>query len=73
MGLLPLSYHRPAYIGKESFRGSQLSLDQEKSNASLRSGRSGNSQGIPDALAFDKIMSGGTCPVSEASPKNVAD
>ncbi|KAI1379987.1 hypothetical protein F4677DRAFT_300957 [Hypoxylon crocopeplum] len=58
-----LSYRRPAHIDKEQFRRDNSSLsDTEKSDASLKSGKSGASSGIPDALAFDKIMSGGTCP-----------
>ncbi|OTB02881.1 hypothetical protein M426DRAFT_264132 [Hypoxylon sp. CI-4A] len=63
MGLLSLKYRRPQYVSEEKFRQSSTSLpEHEKSDASLKSGRSGNSSGIPDALAFDRIMNGGTCP-----------
>ncbi|KAI0475796.1 hypothetical protein GGR56DRAFT_674322 [Xylariaceae sp. FL0804] len=65
MGLLPLSYRRPHHVDEvppppRSSHG-DFSGD-EKSTASLNSGRSGHSSGIPDALNFDKIMNGGTCP-----------
>lgn len=65
MDILSLTYRRPQQVDKDSFRQS-ISTDSfsEKEDASLRSGRSGASAGIPDALAFDKIISGGTCPVS---------
>lgn len=68
MGLLSLNYRRPQLVDKNDFRHS-LTSDQssEKENASLRSGRSGASAGVPDALAFDKIINGGTCPVSRQS------
>ncbi|KAI3321525.1 hypothetical protein HD806DRAFT_502782 [Xylariaceae sp. AK1471] len=63
MGLLQLNYRRPNYVDKEDFIRSESSIDfDEKSEASLRSGRSGTSLGIPDALTFDKIINGGTCP-----------
>ena len=32
--------------------------------ASIGSQGSGSSLGIPDALSFDRVISGGTCPVS---------
>ncbi|KAI1106012.1 hypothetical protein F4804DRAFT_349357 [Jackrogersella minutella] len=63
MGLISLKYRRPEYVDNESFRRSDTSLSEnEKSDASLKSGQSGSSYGIPDALTFDKIISGGTCP-----------
>lgn len=61
MGLLSLKYRRPVYVGKAAFRNSLISIDEK---GSVISGQSGASAGIPDALTFDKIMSGGTCPVS---------
>jgi hypothetical protein len=65
MGLLPLNYRRPDYVGKGDFIRSEGSVDfDNKSKESLRSGRSGASSGIPDALTFDRIINGGTCPVS---------
>ncbi|KAI2610453.1 hypothetical protein GGR54DRAFT_376716 [Hypoxylon sp. NC1633] len=58
-----LGYRRPDYVDKEKLHRDNNSLSSiRKSNASLKSGRSSASSGIPDALTFDKIMSGGTCP-----------
>ncbi|KAI1398584.1 hypothetical protein F4819DRAFT_489443 [Hypoxylon fuscum] len=63
MGLLSLTYRRPEYVEKKQFQRSNSFLSEsEKSDTSLKSGRSGASNGIPDALSFDRIMSGGTCP-----------
>ncbi|KAI1077490.1 hypothetical protein F5B20DRAFT_592810 [Whalleya microplaca] len=64
MGVLSLNYRRPEYIDKQQFRESSSSINtnDEKSDASLKSGRSGALYGIPDALTFDKIIDGGTCP-----------
>ncbi len=56
--VLSLSYRRPAYVSS-----SRTSLDSEKPTESISSGSSCQ-YGIPDALSFDKIISGGTCPVS---------
>lgn len=72
MGFPSLTYQRPAYVSKERFRQSSDDSDSlpenRKRGSSLESGQSGVSSspstGIPDALAFDRIMSGGTCPVS---------
>lgn len=66
MGLLPLTYTRPKHIERQSYDTGRDSLsDSEKSDSdtSLKSGRSGQSAGIPDSLSFDKIVNGGTCPV----------
>lgn len=41
---------------------------EPNSDGSVKSGRSGGSNGIPDSLTFDRIMNGGTCPVSFAVP-----
>ncbi|KIW51418.1 hypothetical protein PV05_10139 [Exophiala xenobiotica] len=54
--VLSLSYRRPAYVSS-----SRTSLDSEKPTESISSGSSCQ-YGIPDALSFDKIISGGTCP-----------
>ncbi|KAI0445811.1 hypothetical protein F4803DRAFT_547852 [Xylaria telfairii] len=62
MGLLPLNYQRPAYVDSEDFRRINSGEFDEKTAASLKSGRSGAASGIPDALVFDKIINGGTCP-----------
>ncbi|PKS11293.1 hypothetical protein jhhlp_003055 [Lomentospora prolificans] len=61
MGLLPLTYSRPSHISHDEYRKSRESAASSE-RASLRSGRSGLSAGIPDALAFDKIIAGKTCP-----------
>lgn len=63
MGLLSLTYTRPKHVDQQSMR-SRDSLSDEKTDGSVKSGRSGYSAGIPDSLAFDNIMNGGTCPVS---------
>ncbi len=59
--VLSLSYRRPAYVAS-----SRTSLDSEKSGPveSVTSSTSSCPYGIPDALSFDKIIEGGTCPVS---------
>ena len=53
-----LTYRRPAK------RESIDSDSSDDASGSLRSGNSNRSAGIPEALAFDKIINGGTCPVS---------
>ncbi|POS75587.1 hypothetical protein DHEL01_v206026 [Diaporthe helianthi] len=55
MGLLGLGYRRPARV--DSPRQPVASSDD-----SVQSGSSGSSAGIPVALTFDKIITGGTCP-----------
>ncbi len=65
MGLPSLNYRRPNYVSKDDVRRNENGVQfDETVDASLRSGRSGAPPGIPDALAFDKILHGGTCPVS---------
>lgn len=61
MGFLGLNYRRPA-AQTEGPRMSQESLESF-SDASIGSVRSFSSAGIPNALSFDRIMEGGTCPV----------
>jgi hypothetical protein len=58
----PISYRRPAHVSRtSSARGSLSGNDKQKSiDESVRSGSSGMS------LSFDRIISGGTCPVSPA-------
>lgn len=73
MGLLPLNYRRPAYVESlsrmsddQASIGSE-SLEGEKTSTSLRPGTStSNPSGIPPALSFDRIIDGGTCPVSDS-------
>ncbi|OTA56824.1 hypothetical protein K449DRAFT_375187 [Hypoxylon sp. EC38] len=63
MGLLFLKYRRPEYVDKNQFQhDSRSASENEKTEGSLKSGRSDTPYGIPDALTFDRIMSGGTCP-----------
>ncbi|KAJ9155678.1 Regulator of G protein signaling superfamily [Pleurostoma richardsiae] len=65
MGILGLGYRRPAYVDKDEFKKSHQeppASPNPGSPDSIRSGRSSASAGIPDALTFDKIMNGGTCP-----------
>jgi len=68
MGFLPLTYNRPAYVEKESCR-----RDSDASNSTASSYETAKAMrahaglpcsGIPEALTFDKIIDGGTCPVS---------
>lgn len=72
MGLLPLTYTRPKHTPKESISVASMVSDSDSgkdahtSDGSVKSGRSGGSNGIPDSLTFDRIMNGGTCPVSFA-------
>lgn len=58
-----LAYRRPAYVVPEIY-ASRLSESEKGSKESLRSGKSGKNSGIPAALAFEKIVDGGTCAVS---------
>jgi hypothetical protein len=61
-----LSYRRPPQV--PFGHSSVLSSDgYNNSSNSIVSGTSGLSVGIPDALAFDKIINGGTCPVSTST------
>lgn len=60
-----LTYRRPPHV--DSARASVLGDEKTKSigEASIDSQVSGGiSFGIPDALSFDRIITGGTCPVS---------
>lgn len=58
-----LNYRRPSHVGSsaESLNGE---AKQKSINESITSGSSGMSHGIPEALSFDRIIAGGTCPVS---------
>ena len=78
MGLLPLNYRRPSYVADSQRTmsddqssvgsGGSGSANGEKSSGSLKPTRSVTVTGIPDALGFDKIIEGGTCPVSHLLP-----
>ncbi|KAI9744514.1 MAG: hypothetical protein M1818_002043 [Claussenomyces sp. TS43310] len=61
--LYSLTYRRPAYV--EGLSGTPTSSTNEELDCrrnSLRSGSSNVCAGIPDALSFDRIVEGGTCP-----------
>jgi len=62
-----INYRRPARVSRaDSARGSLSGSDKQKSiDESVKSGSSAMSHGIPEALSFDRIISGGTCPVSQ--------
>ena len=59
-----LTYRRPPHV--DSARASINGSEKTKSidEGSIRSRGSSVFAGIPDALSFDKIINGGTCPVS---------
>lgn len=63
MGFLSLTYTRPQHVEQQSLQRSRESLSDEKTDGSVKSGRSGHSAGIPESLSFDNVMNGGTCPV----------
>ncbi|KAL5412192.1 hypothetical protein PMIN04_009941 [Paraphaeosphaeria minitans] len=60
----PIRYRRPVHVSRvDSSRGSLSGTDKQKSiDESVKSGSSGMSHGIPEALSFDRIISAGTCP-----------
>merc|ERR1711977_456753 len=57
--VLALNYRRPAYVDVDS---SRTSIETEKSRGESVSSSSSCPYGIPEALSFEKIISGGTCP-----------
>lgn len=59
-----LAYRRPAYVVPEIYASRQSESEKGEKEESLRSGKSGKNSGIPAALAFEKIVHGGTCAVS---------
>lgn len=62
-----LAYRRPSRVSHVSSRESLSGAEKTKSiHESVHSGSSGMSHGIPEALSFDRIIAGGTCPVSNA-------
>ncbi|KAF2458228.1 hypothetical protein BDY21DRAFT_215862 [Lineolata rhizophorae] len=56
-----LNYRRPSFVpnSRASSNGEEM---PGSSHGSVASGNSGMSRNIPDALSFDRIISGGTCP-----------
>ncbi|PVI06775.1 hypothetical protein DM02DRAFT_552255 [Periconia macrospinosa] len=58
-----LGYRRPARISRTTSLDSLSGTEKQKSiTESIHSYSSGMSLGIPEALSFDRIISGGTCP-----------
>lgn len=58
-----ITYRRPAHVSS-----SGASFHSEKSaTAESVTSRASCPYGIPDALSFDRIIDGGTCPVSSGS------
>ena len=66
-----LTYRRPPHV--DSARSSVLGNEKAKSigetsiDSQVSGGSGGVAFGIPDALSFDRIITGGTCPVSRLS------
>ncbi|KAK3671521.1 hypothetical protein LTR78_008620 [Recurvomyces mirabilis] len=60
----PLTYRRPAYVDSDNGSRDSLSGDEKQKSIdeSISSGSSCMSAGIPEALSFDRIISGGVCP-----------
>lgn len=60
-----LTYRRPAHVSsaRNSLNGD---VKPNSLNESVCSGSTIGAFGIPDALAFDRIISSGTCPVSSS-------
>ena len=63
-----LSYRRPERVPRPGTASTNSSEHQRRSiHESVKSGSSGMSNGIPEALSFDTIIAGGACPVSAHS------
>ncbi|KAF2829913.1 hypothetical protein CC86DRAFT_177669 [Ophiobolus disseminans] len=59
----PLTYRRPERVPRPSSSSSISGETKQRSiHDSIRSGSSGTSHGIPEALSFDRIIAGGVCP-----------
>lgn len=59
-----LAYRRPAYVAPEVYAAKLAEKEATGRAESIKSKKSGQNSGIPAGLAFDKIINGGTCPVS---------
>ncbi|KAI9788871.1 MAG: hypothetical protein M1816_006535 [Peltula sp. TS41687] len=57
-----LTYRRPAYVNCPVSATWSTEEKVKSLDGSIKSGSTGMSNGIPDALSFDRIISGGTCP-----------
>jgi hypothetical protein len=63
----PLSYRRPERASRpDTASTTSIETKRRSIQESVKSGNSGMSNGIPDALSFDTIISGGACPVSHS-------
>lgn len=58
-----LGYRRPSQVPSSSCDSLNGDEKQKSINDSIDSGSSCMSCGIPEALSFDRIISGGVCPV----------
>jgi hypothetical protein len=66
----PLDYTRPKYVSaEETFPDNSSTSGDEKRDSSFSSHNGGYTAiaGIPEELSFDRIITGGTCPVSSLS------
>lgn len=63
-----LSYRRPSHVSHDASNRGSLngSVNQSSTDGSIKSDNSGVSNGIPEALSFDRIIAGGVCPVCMA-------
>ena len=63
-----LTYRRPRHVdsARASVSGDEKtkSIGESSMDTQVSGGSGGMSMGIPDALSFDRIIAGGTCPVS---------
>lgn len=68
-----LTYRRPPHVS--SARASLNGDEKVKSigESTIDSQASQGSSGIPEALSFDRIISGGTCPVSTSHLLHTAE
>lgn len=58
-----LAYRRPAHVSRSATSHAGSEKRRPSLDGSLRSNTS-SIPGIPDALSFDRVISGGTCPAS---------
>lgn len=59
--VLSLTYRRPAHVSKDSI------ATEKSGGAESQTSNFSCPYGIPDALSFDRIINGGTCPVRSIS------
>ena len=69
-----LTYRRPPHVDSSSASFSGVEKTRSIGGSSLNSQSSSSvSFGIPDALSFDRIIAGGTCPVSSSTAKSTTN